>query len=102
MHEFRNAEPSARVANTEPLPGSKKVYIPGRNGIRVPMREIPLQPTHLINGKTEVNPPVRVYDTSGPYTDPDVVIDLRRGLPELRKPWLLERGEYEVLTPSYR
>ena len=45
---------------------------------------------------------MRVYDTSGPYTDPEAKIDLRRGLPELRKPWILERGEYDVLAPSYR
>jgi phosphomethylpyrimidine synthase len=102
MHQLRNAEPRARVANSDPLPGSRKVYVPGRNGIRVPMREILLEPTHLMNGQIEANPPVRVYDTSGPYTDPNVAIDLRLGLPELRKPWILERGEFEATAPSYR
>jgi len=102
MHQLRNAEPTARVANTEALPGSKKVYLPGRDGIRVPMREIDVRPTHLMNGQMETNSPVRVYDTSGPYTDPDVAIDLRMGLPELRKPWVLARGEFDVLAPSYR
>jgi phosphomethylpyrimidine synthase len=102
MHQLRNAAPSARVANTEPLPGSKKVYISGSHGIRVPMREICLHPTAGLNGKVENNPPVRVYDTSGPYTDPDATIELRRGLPELRKPWILARGNFDVTNPSYR
>ncbi len=102
MRQLRNAEPSARVANTEPLPGSRKVYVSGPHGIRVPMREISLTPTKGMSGEVEVNPPVLVYDTSGPYTDPTISIDLRKGLPELRKPWILERGEYETLEPSYR
>jgi phosphomethylpyrimidine synthase len=102
MHQLRNAAPNAHVANTQPLPGSRKVYISGSNGIRVPMREIHLQPTAGLNGKLEDNPPVRVYDTSGPYTDPDVTIELRRGLPELRKPWILARGNYDVMAPRYR
>ncbi|MGH8248507.1 MAG: phosphomethylpyrimidine synthase ThiC, partial [Gammaproteobacteria bacterium] len=102
MDRIRNAEPSVRVANTEPLPASKKVYVGGPRGIRVPMREISLHPTKRMNGQVELNPPVRVYDTSGPYTDPGVVIDLRRGLPQLRRPWIQERGEYECLTPHYR
>ena len=66
------------------------------------MREIGLHPAPGLNGATENTQPVRVYDTSGPYTDPEATIDLRRGLPELRKPWILERGEYDVLAPSYR
>jgi phosphomethylpyrimidine synthase len=101
-HEPRNAAPGARAANSEPLSGSRKVYIPGSNGIRVPMREICLQPTTGLNGKTENNPPIRVYDTSGPYTDSDVIIDLRRGLPELRKPWIMARGAYDGVHPRYR
>jgi phosphomethylpyrimidine synthase len=102
MHQLRNAAPSARIANREPLPGSRKIYIQGSNGIRVPMREIQLHPTAALNGKIEDNPPVRVYDTSGPYTDPDATIELRRGLPELRRPWILARGDYDVLEPCYR
>ncbi len=100
--EIRNAAPNARVANTDPLPGSRKVYVSGPRGIRVPMREIQLQPTAGLNGKLEVNPPVRLYDTSGPYTDPAAKIDLRRGLPELRKAWILDRAEYESTDPSYK
>ena len=87
---------------TAPLPGSRKIYISGPQGIRVPMREILLQPAPGLNGSIKNAETVRVYDTSGPYTDPEAKIDLRRGLPELRKSWILARGEYEVLTPSYR
>ena len=100
--EIRDAAPSARVTNAGPLPGSKKIYVDGPHGIRVPMREIELQPTSGLNGKLENNPPVRVYDTSGPYTDPEAAIDLRRGLPELRKTWIRARAEYEITEPSYR
>ena len=102
MQQVRNAAPRAKVANTDPLPGSKKVYVSGPNGIRVPMREIILQPTKGLNGRLEINTPIRVYDTSGPYTDPDVSIDLSRGLAELRQPWILARGEYDSVEPSYR
>jgi phosphomethylpyrimidine synthase len=66
------------------------------------MREISLTPTKGVTGEVEINLPLGVYDTSGPYTDPDVTIDLRRGLPELRKPWILARGEYGMQEPSYR
>jgi phosphomethylpyrimidine synthase len=66
------------------------------------MREIRLHPAAGLNGEEDGNRVVRVYDTSGPYTDPDVTIDLRRGLPELRKPWILARGNYDSLEPSYR
>jgi phosphomethylpyrimidine synthase len=102
MHPLRNAAPSARVANTDPLPGSNKIYVSGNSGIRVPMREIRLQSARGLNGQGESIPPIRVYDTSGPYTDPDVTIELRRGLPELRKSWILARGSYEEMEPSYR
>jgi len=102
MPQIRNAEPRSAVANTEPLPASRKVYVPGPKGIRVPMREIALTPTRASSAVTEVNPPVRVYDTSGPYTDPAARIDLRAGLPELRRPWILARGAYDEVAPSYR
>jgi phosphomethylpyrimidine synthase len=97
-----SSESTLRVANMSPMPGSKKVYIEGPNGIRVPMREISLQPTARLDGSLEQNPTIRVYDTSGPYTDPSCSIDLRQGLPELRKPWILSRGEYDSNQPSYR
>jgi len=102
MRDGRSIGPTVAVANTESLPGSKKVYVEGPGDVRVPMREISLQATARLDGGLEKNPPVRVYDTSGPYTDPGQVIDLRRGLPELRKPWVAARGEYESGPPSYR
>jgi phosphomethylpyrimidine synthase len=78
-----------------PFPGSRKVYVTGsRPDIRVPMREILLHPTTGAYGEME-NEPVRVYDTSGPYTDPDYDADFRRGLPPLRRGWIRERGDVE-------
>ena len=67
---------------------SRKVYVNGsRPDIRVPMREIILSDTLTENGR-EPNEPLRVYDTSGIYSDPDATIDLREGLPAIREPWL--------------
>ncbi|MGD6834822.1 phosphomethylpyrimidine synthase ThiC [Sutcliffiella halmapala] len=75
--------------------GSKKVYVTGsRSDIKVPMREIELSPTTGTFGEEE-NPPVRVYDTSGPYTDPDYSVDITKGLPALRSSWIQERGDVE-------
>lgn len=75
--------------------GSKKVYVKGsRPDINVPMREIQLSPTTGTFGDEE-NPPVRVYDTSGPYTDPHYAVDITIGLPPLRRPWIQERGDVE-------
>ena len=84
-------------AAIQPLPGSRKVHIEGsRPDIRVPFREISLSPTKT-SGEDEENPPLLVYDTSGPYTDPEISVDLRRGLPELRRAWIEERGDTEFL-----
>ncbi|MGD8175978.1 phosphomethylpyrimidine synthase ThiC [Marinimicrobium sp. ARAG 43.8] len=86
---------SASVAS---LPGSQKVYVQGsRPDIRVPMREIHLSPTPTEFGGEE-NPSLRVYDTSGPYTDPAAAIDVRRGLAALRGAWIDERGDTEQLS----
>lgn len=75
--------------------GSKKVYVEGsRPDILVPMREITLSPTTGSFGE-EDNAPVRVYDTSGPYTDPMYTIDVTKGLPVLRSDWIRERGDVE-------
>ena len=75
--------------------GSKKVYIEGtRPDILVPMREIMLSPTTGSFGE-EDNAPVRVYDTSGPYTDPTYTVDITKGLPALRSAWVKERGDVE-------
>lgn len=76
---------------------SSKVYVQGsRSDIQVPMREIELSDTLTAQGN-EPNPPVRVYDTSGTYSDPDVTVDLRAGLPPIRAPWIDERDDTEVL-----
>lgn len=84
-------------AAVTPLPGSRKVYVKGsRDDLRVPFREISLSATRT-SGADEANPPLLVYDTSGPYTDPQVEVDLRRGLAELRRPWIEERDDTEWL-----
>ncbi|WP_018919021.1 phosphomethylpyrimidine synthase ThiC [Vreelandella zhanjiangensis] len=85
------------AAAIAPLPASQKRYVEGsRPDIRVPFREITLSPTKT-TGIDEENPPLLVYDTSGPYTDPAAQIDLRQGLPELRRAWIDERGDTEFL-----
>jgi len=82
---------------TAGFPSSRKVYVHGsRQDVRVPMREIELTPTSGSYG-VEENPPVRVYDTSGPYTDPAAATDIRKGLTALRRPWILERGDVEEI-----
>jgi phosphomethylpyrimidine synthase len=89
-------KPSVNDA-VEGFPSSRKVYVTGsRADVRVPVREIELTPTSGRFGD-EINPAVRVYDTSGPYTDPEVVADIRRGLPALRRSWVLERGDVEEI-----
>ncbi|MEY1660957.1 phosphomethylpyrimidine synthase ThiC [Alcanivorax sp. REN37] len=82
----------------EPISGSRKIYITGsRPDLRVPMREIAQTPTMLADGRTEENPPLAVYDTSGAYTDPDAKIDIRAGLAPIRAAWISERGDTEQL-----
>lgn len=81
---------------TTPLPGSRKVYVTGSwPDIRVPMREIELADT-VRGDSREPNEPVIVYDSSGPYTDPDCRIDIQSGLPPLRRGWIDERGDTEA------
>ncbi|MFL9552222.1 phosphomethylpyrimidine synthase ThiC [Acinetobacter baumannii] len=83
---------------TRILPASKKVYIEGsRPDIQVPMREISLTDTPTGLGG-EHNPPIMVYDTSGVYTDPNVQIDLNKGLPSVRQKWIEERNDTDVLS----
>ncbi|WP_187776011.1 phosphomethylpyrimidine synthase ThiC [Salinicola corii] len=91
---------TARVdsAAIAPLPASTKIYVEGsRPDISVPMREIALSPTQTKNG-LEPNAPLTVYDTSGPYTDPQADIDIRRGLAPLRRAWIDARGDTEWLA----
>ncbi len=88
------ADASKRPAvTTGPIRGSRKIHVaaPSGSGIRVAMREIMLEPT---SGEA----PVRVYDTSGPYTDADAVIDIDAGLPELRAGWIRGRGDVEEVA----
>jgi len=75
----------------EPLPASRKIYTSGKlsAGVRVPMREIGLHPS-------AGEPPFTVYDSSGPYTDPSVTIDIAQGLPRTRSPWIVARGDVEA------
>jgi phosphomethylpyrimidine synthase len=81
------------------LPNSKKVYVLGQlhSDIRVPFREIRLAPTKSVNGKIEINEPVRVYDTSGPWGDADFAADVEQGLPPLRAKWIRDRDDVEEI-----
>ncbi len=91
---------TARVddAAVKPLPGSQKIYVEGsRPDVRVPMREISQDETPASMG-AEKNPPIYVYDTSGPYTDPQARIDIRAGLSPVRQNWILERNDTEELA----
>ena len=91
--------PEQQTISTAPFAGSKKIYVPGslHKNIKVGMREITLSPTKLTGGKTENNAPVVVYDTSGPYTDEQATIDIKKGLPRLREQWILDRNDVEQL-----
>lgn len=81
-----------------PFPNSKKIYVEGKiHPISVAMREIHLSPTKLTNGKIEENPPVTIYDTSGPYTDENSEINIEKGLPRIREQWILDRNDVEIL-----
>jgi phosphomethylpyrimidine synthase len=88
----------------EVLPKSKKVHVEGKRhkDVRVPFREIELSPTVSHTGRVEVNEPVRVYDTSGPWSDPAYHGDVERGLPALRQDWILGRGDVEETKSSYK
>src|ERR1051326_4686243 len=83
--------------SSDRLPNSRRVYVDGKlhANVRVPMREVRLTPTKSINGRIEVNEPVRVYDTSGPWGDPDFKGSVENGLPPLRAQWIRNRGDVE-------
>ncbi len=91
--------PSSSTVTSQPFPASQKIYVTGTQpGVRVAMRDITLTPTRAEKSATpRVNPAVTVYDTSGPYTDPSVQIDLQRGLAPLRRRWILDRQDVEEL-----
>jgi len=96
--KFLNATAHVDEAAIKPLPSSRKVYVQGsRADIRVPMREISQSDTPASFG-AEHNPPIFVYDTSGPYTDPGAAIDIRNGLRPLREEWIAERSDTETLA----
>mgnify|MGYP001815120117 FL=1 len=91
----KTTELSAEV--TQPFSGSRKIYVEGsRPDLRVGMREIQQDETAASFG-AENNPPITVYDTSGPYTDPEATIDLLKGLPDVRSAWIEERSDSEWL-----
>ena len=97
LSKFLNETASVDEGATKPFAKSRKVYVEGsRPDIRVPFREISLSDTPSAFG-AEKNPPVVVYDTSGPYTDPTISIDIRNGLPALRSTWIEERNDTEQL-----
>lgn len=98
QEKFSNSTAQVDEAAVKPLPNSRKIYITGSQpDIQVPMREISQSDTAASMG-AEKNPPLYVYDTSGPYTDPLVNIDIRSGLPALREKWIENRGDTEVLS----
>lgn len=96
-HNGQQVEKETGAAGrVQPFPGSRKVYIQGsRPDIAVPEREIALHDTNTPQG-VEHNEPLRVYDTSGPMTDPEFQMDIRKGLPALRNHWIMERGDVEA------
>ncbi|SKB85229.1 phosphomethylpyrimidine synthase [Parapedobacter luteus] len=91
--------PNETTITRTPFPQSKKIYVSGTlHDVRVPMREISLsKTTDRFRNEVEDNPPVTVYDTSGPYTDPNVDIDVRLGLPRIRERWIAGRGDTDML-----
>jgi len=96
--DFLSQKAKINDASIQPFPNSRKIYIQGsRDDICVPMREISLADTHS-NDTPEKNPAITVYDTSGPYTDPNVSIDIRKGLQDVRKQWILDRDDTEELS----
>ena len=90
------SDPSSNGA-AGPAPESRRIYVQGvaHPSVRVPFREIPLSPTRDFTGELEPNEPVRVYDASGPWGDPDFHGDVSRGLPALRRGWILARADVE-------
>ncbi|MCP5519321.1 MAG: phosphomethylpyrimidine synthase ThiC [Verrucomicrobiales bacterium] len=88
---------SIAPASRDPLPKSRRVYVAGRQhpDLRVPMREIELSPTRTLSGELQPNEPVRVYDCAGPWGDPAFTGTVEKGLPPLRRTWILARGDVE-------
>ena len=89
----------SELSENKSLPNSRRVYIEGKlAGVRVPFREIDQTPSRNFDNTVVANPPVRVYETSGPWGETDATCDVREGLPQLRREWIIGRGdvaEYE-------
>lgn len=96
----REKVPGKDFITRDPLPSSRKIYVPGEmHDIKVPMREILLEDMKRVGTRTtEQNQSITVYDTSGPYTDPRVEINVRKGLNAVREPWIKNRGDVEILA----
>ena len=98
-----NKEVKEKTSDEVALPSSRKIYVEtngntvngNKHHLRVPFREIALSPSRDMNDAVEENPPVRVYDTSGVWTDPNQKCDVREGLPQLRRDWITSRGDVE-------
>ena len=100
--------PNQQKITCDPFTGSKKIYVKGQlhKDVAEAMREISLTDTalHGKKGATEKNAPVTVYDTSGPYTDPNVIIDVKKGLSPLREKWIIDRNDteqFQQVSSSY-
>jgi phosphomethylpyrimidine synthase len=95
----KDTVPGQHVISRDPFPASRKIYVKGdMHDIQVAMREISLEDTRdTFNNEVTANEPVTVYDTSGPYTDPSVHIDVRDGLPRIREKWIIDRGDTDQL-----
>jgi phosphomethylpyrimidine synthase len=96
---MKSERADGQTSTEKPLPNSRKMYVNGRlhADVRVPFREISLAPAKTLSGEIEVNEPVRVYDTSGPWGDPGIEVDVTRGLPPLRAKWIRDRGDVEEI-----
>lgn len=98
----KDTAPTTGKISTGTFPGSKKIFVAGKlHNVQVAMREIAVTPTHTRSfGVEELipNPSVTVYDTSGPYTDPNATIDITKGLPRLREEWIKQRNDVEELS----
>src|SRR5688500_14175997 len=88
---------SFEPSSSEQMPNSGRIYVAGNihGDIRVPMREITLTSTSSLNAQNDANEPVRVYDCSGPWGDPQFVGTVEEGLPALRDQWIRQRGDVE-------
>ncbi|HEX3142478.1 MAG TPA: phosphomethylpyrimidine synthase ThiC [Pyrinomonadaceae bacterium] len=89
-------KPQIDSSTDQSLPNSRRIYVHGNQpGVRVPFREIDQNPTRNFKNELEENPAVRVYETAGPYGDPSIRTDVRKGLAQMRRDWIVGRGDVE-------